>query len=256
MPRQSRQGSSSEIFHVLLRGINQQRIFEDSEDYRYYLSKLATIVQETDIALLAYCLMPNHVHILLKENEASMAHCFKRLGSSYAYYFNKKYGRSGHLFQDRFKSEAVEDDAYFFSVLNYIYQNPVKAGIAQSVDRYQWSSFCVLGKKSLVIDKDALFALVPEKEIRLLVKQPSTAEPFERKMRGRPRRFSDEEAMELMEEVCGAHLSARFQMLSDSQQEKAVQELGRKDVSIRQLARITGLGKGLVERWVKGLSKT
>ena len=79
--------------------------------------------------MYAFCLMTNHVHLLLRETDEPLEVVFKRIGSRYAYWYNNKYQRIGHLFQDRFKSENVEDDAYFLTVLRYIIQNPMKAGM-------------------------------------------------------------------------------------------------------------------------------
>jgi hypothetical protein len=85
--------------------------------------------------------MSNHVHLLIRESSESLASVIKRIAVSYAQYYNKKYIRFGHLFQDRFKSEPVNDNAYFFTLLQYIHQNPVAAGISVDVAGYRWSSW-------------------------------------------------------------------------------------------------------------------
>lgn len=85
--------------------------------------------------------MDNHAHLLVNEGEDEISRIIKRIGTSYVYYFNKKYGRVGHLFQDRFKSEAIEDDSYLLAVVRYIHNNPVKAGIVKNASSYRWSSF-------------------------------------------------------------------------------------------------------------------
>ena len=98
MARQIRKKSGTGIYHVMLRGINRQDIFEDNEDY----------LQMTSI-FYAYCLMSNHLHLLIQEREDNISDIVKRIGVTYAHYFNKKYERNGHLFQDRFRSEPVDD---------------------------------------------------------------------------------------------------------------------------------------------------
>ena len=113
MPRQARKESGTGIYHVMLRGINRQDIFEEQE---------------------AYCLMSNHVHLLLRERTESISISLKHLTVSYAAYYNKCYQRVGHLFQDRFKSEPVNDIEYFVTLLRYVHQNPVKAGICDKKD--------------------------------------------------------------------------------------------------------------------------
>lgn len=85
--------------------------------------------------------MGNHVHILIKEGKEDLGNVMRRIGASYVYWYNVKYDRVGHLFQDRFKSEAVEDNRYLLSVLRYIHQNPLKAGIVSDIREYKWSSY-------------------------------------------------------------------------------------------------------------------
>lgn len=113
MPRAAREKSNSGVYHVMLRGINRQIIFLDDEDYEKYLQCFEECKSTSGYNLCAYCLMGNHIHLLLKEEKEPLELTFKRLGARYVFWYNWKYKRSGHLFQDRYKSEAVEDDAYF-----------------------------------------------------------------------------------------------------------------------------------------------
>jgi REP element-mobilizing transposase RayT len=116
----------------MLRGINRQDIFEDKEDYVRMLTCLQQMLEEYDEAgnhqpplctFYAYCLMSNHIHLLLKTNQKDIGSTIKHLAVTYAMYYNNKYSRSGHVFQDRFKSEPVNDMAYFMTLLRYIHQN-------------------------------------------------------------------------------------------------------------------------------------
>ena len=91
--------------------------------------------------IYAYCLMDNHVHLLLHEEGTDIARLMKRINVSFVYYFNKKYKRVGHLFQDRFKSENVDSEDYLLAAVRYIHNNPVKAGIVNSPEKYLWSSY-------------------------------------------------------------------------------------------------------------------
>ena len=139
MPRQARKTSGTGIYHVMLRGINRQDIFEDDEDYMKFLQSLHQLVECYDergyrvpslCHFYAYCLMPNHVHLLIQEKTVAIGEIVKRITISYAYHFNKKYQRNGHLFQERFRSEPVDDIGYFKTLLCYIHQNPVHAGLS------------------------------------------------------------------------------------------------------------------------------
>lgn len=139
MPRHAREKSSTGIYHIMVRGINRQDIFHSEEDHQRYLDILLKIKREEDVEIWGYCLMSNHLHLLIRE-ETALSKIMKRVGSSYAYWYNWKYHRSGHLFQDRFKSEKIETDAYLMTVIRYIHQNPIKAGMVSKPEEYRWSS--------------------------------------------------------------------------------------------------------------------
>ena len=131
MARQARKKSNSGIYHIILRGINRQQIFEDGEDYSKFLRILEECKAISKFEIFAYCLMNNHIHLLLKEVKEPIEQVMKRITTRFVYWYNIKYQRSGHLFQDRFKSEPVESDEYFLTVIRYIHQKPVKAGLCE-----------------------------------------------------------------------------------------------------------------------------
>jgi REP element-mobilizing transposase RayT len=250
MPRAQRIASSTGIYHVLLRGINRQLIFEEDKDCEQFLRHLAAAKELSQFELYAYCLMGNHVHLLLKEGKEPLAQIIKRLGARYVFWFNAKYKRVGHLFQDRFKSGPVTDDAYFLAVLRYIYQNPVKAGLCKNTKDYEWSSRRLLGTNKGLVDEGSLTAIMPIDVIRKKADEITDVELMP-EPRGRRLRFFDNEAAVFMREVCGAANVSAFQALDKDTQRRAIGLLTEKQVPIRQLARITGLSKGIVERWAR-----
>ena len=141
MPRVARIKSSTGIYHIMARGINQQNIFTCDDDYERFLNALTKYCRKSACEIYAYCLIDNHIHLLLKEGQEPVATTMKRIGTSYVYYYNWQYNRKGHLFQDRYKSEPVEDDACFLTVLRYIHLNPLKAGTADDIASYPFSSY-------------------------------------------------------------------------------------------------------------------
>ena len=136
MPRKARIESKSGIYHIMLRGINRQQIFEDDEDFEKFLWVMKDVKQLSRFKLYGYCLMGNHIHLLLKPENEPLELIFRRIGSKYVYWYNLKYQRTGHLFQDRFKSEPVNDEKYLMTVLRYIHQNPTKAKLAKKIEDY------------------------------------------------------------------------------------------------------------------------
>ena len=140
MVQSPRKYASSNIYHVVARGVCHCIIFEDDKDRGRFLDYLDEVLKNNRGTLLAWCLMDNHYHLLLKVDQARLSEAMKWLNSSYALYFNSTHERDGHLFQGRFKSEPVETDEYLLTVIRYIHQNPVKGGIVPTCD-FRWSSY-------------------------------------------------------------------------------------------------------------------
>jgi len=140
VPRVARQKSESAVYHIMMRGNNRQKIFNSIKDK----DRITEIIHEKviiDEALLhAYCIMDNHLHLVIREGIAPISHTMKRIGTSYASYYNKKHERIGHVFQDRFKSEVIESEKRLLAAVRYVHRNPVKAGIS-NLNSYKWSSY-------------------------------------------------------------------------------------------------------------------
>ncbi|MDD3270691.1 MAG: transposase [Syntrophomonadaceae bacterium] len=141
MPRHQRILSENGTYHVMMRGNERKNLFHDQEDKQRFIETLFAKREEAGFLVYAYCLMDNHVHLLVREASEELATMMKRINGSYAYYFNQKYHRVGHLFQDRFKSEPIGDDRHLLAVIRYIHNNPVKAGLVEKPEQYRWSSY-------------------------------------------------------------------------------------------------------------------
>lgn len=148
MPRSPREISESGIYHVMVRGVSQLNIFLDEEDRERFLRTLYKFKGLNGVVIYAYCLMSNHVHLLIKEVDEVLSNFMKKVGVSYVYYFNKKYDRVGHLFQGRFRSEVVTRDEHFLACSRYLHNNPVAAGIVDLPEEYPWSSYRIYLKRS------------------------------------------------------------------------------------------------------------
>jgi putative transposase len=165
MPRQGRQLSESKIYHIMIRGNERKNIFLEDEDKKRFIEILSEKNKDRKFVIYAYCLMDNHVHLLINEGSDEIGRIMKRINISYAYYFNKKYNRSGHLFQDRFKSEGIENDAYLLSAVRYVHNNPVKAGKVQNIEEYKWSSYTIytaINNQSSSIDRSFILEMFSE----------------------------------------------------------------------------------------------
>ena len=247
----------------MMRGINHQNIFEDTEDYYQFLITLDRMrVQYNDFGLpcgsnctyYAYCLMSNHFHLLIRERGEKIGDTIKRLASSYVFYFNRKYGRDGHLFKERFKSEPVNDMEYFTVLLRYIHQNPVKAGIVEKVKDYGYSSWGEYDGSVepvfQICDTRTVLNRIPFKCLEKWVNEPLADDVcFLDNDKEKPRlRLSDEQTWQEIMRLTGVTNSSDFQKLDKDQQRETLSILKDSGASVRQLQRLTGLGRGFIQR--------
>ena len=141
MPRQKRTKSQSNVYHVMIRGNEKNNIFFDDEDRHRFIKILSRKNNDEKFSIYAYCLMSNHVHLVINEHNENISDIMKKINVSYVYYVNRRYERIGHLFQDRFRSEAIEDENYLLSAVRYVHNNPVNANLVKEASRYKWSSY-------------------------------------------------------------------------------------------------------------------
>ena len=248
MSRQARTLSKTGIYHIMLRGINQQQIFHEAEDYNKFIEIVKECKQTKDFNIYAYCLMGNHVHLLLKETEETIGQVMKRIASRFASWYNIKYQRVGHLFQDRFKSEPVEDDAYFLTVLRYIHQNPIKAGLCKKIDDYQYSSFNEFFLKSSLIDSEVVFDIISKDDFISFNNELSFEKCLE--IEENPLiKVTDEQAHKLIQKYSKCKNVADFQALDIKTRDKCLKKLRDSGLSIRQISRLTGISFNIVRKF-------
>ena len=245
MPRQARRKSESGIYHIMLRGINQQQIFEDEEDGFRFLETLSKYKEPCGYEIYAYCLMGNHIHILLKEGKENLTLVLKRIAGSYVYWYNWKYRRCGHLFQDRFKSEPVEDDAYFLTVLRYIHQNPIKAGICKNIDGYKFSSYNEYINKPNLVNVDFCLGIIDKEQFIEFNNEFNDDICLD--IRDNDFRLTDDEALKIIWKICKCKSVSDFQKLDKIKRNYYIEKLYKHGLSIRQISRLTGLSRKIVE---------
>ncbi|WHH60722.1 transposase [Petroclostridium sp. X23] len=260
MPRQERIKSKSGYYHIMIRGNEKKNIFLNEQDKLKFVEILFDKKAERRFFLHAFCLMDNHVHLLLCEGEEDVSKVMKRITVSYVYYFNKKYRRVGHLFQDRYKSEAVEEDSYVLALSRYIHQNPVKAGIVKATGEYKWSSYNAYldGKSpfSKAVDTNMILSLF-SKDIALARKEfvkfmnQNTEEIFLDIME-KEEPMDEHEAKKLYQEM----LKSRGVTNIADDHRKSIDELIKDfkqttNLSIRKIAAITGLNKDKINKILK-----
>ena len=154
MPRQPRIDIEGCLYHVMARGIERHKIFGDEADREDFLKRLNASLKRTGSKCLAWCLMPNHFHLLILRGAHPLAEVMRRLMTGYAVGFNMRYKRSGHLFQNRYKAVLCEKDAYLLELTAYIHLNPLRAHIVKNLKEYRWCGHGALcaGKEDGIID--------------------------------------------------------------------------------------------------------
>lgn len=258
MARQPRKVSGTGIYHVMMRGINRQDIFEDDGDYRFFIKLLQQIANPKDESgmpqpafstFYAYCLMANHVHLLMREGAEPISASVKRIASGYARYYNKKYQHYGHLFQDRFKSEPVNDNSYFFTLLRYIHQNPVAAGISQDVASYKWSSW---GEYEFGLDLGTVCSVqqvlsrMPIHELRGLVFELLPKATLLLDFDNASKVRTDEDVLNHLSTTFGLRNATDLQLYNRDRRNDILRSAREIGASIRQLARLTGISEGVI----------
>lgn len=154
MPRFPRSYIKTSFFHVIIQGINKSYIFEKPEDTRYYIKIMHKLEKEHSLKIIAYCIMNNHAHMLIEENNIqNLSKYMQRLNTTYGIYYNKKYNRVGYVFRNRFKSEGIYNKTHLYNCINYIYNNPVKAGICDKADDYPFSNYKKTSDKITINNK-------------------------------------------------------------------------------------------------------
>jgi putative transposase len=199
--------------HIVERGNNKERVFVDPMDYEKYLFFLSKYSEENEAVVLAYCLMSNHIHLLVRPSgKEALAKMMQGITLSYSKYFNKENGRTGRLWECRYYSTVIDEDSYLWTVSNYIENNPVRTGIAKRPEDYPYSSARahILGRKDPLL-KEPLFDQSELNEYRRFVRSEQDKKVIEEIRRqtrsGRP--LGGAEFLLTLSERLGCSLSLR-----------------------------------------------
>lgn len=243
MPRNARNIREGGYRHVIIRGIGKQILFEDENDNRCFIRLIEKYSKETGVSVCAYCLMDNHVHLLLHDIATDTALFMKKLGVSYSSHFNVKYERVGHLFQDRYKSQNINDERAYLSVLRYILRNPEKAGICRT-EEYRWSSYSSYGDINSFLDQTLTWELLGSKEsFAGFVGEENRDICMEYE-----NRINDATAAELIENILGVKSGTALQQFERKERDRALRLLKKGGLSIRKIERLTGINRGVIQK--------
>lgn len=249
MPR-PRSACESGIYHVTQRGNGRQLIFEDDADRSRFLSAMARSREKSPVEIHAYCLMENHVHLLVRDAEEKLSAFMHRLLTAYAMYFNLRHDRVGSLFQGRYRSEPVETDEQYLATLRYVLQNPARAGLAP-VDAYRWSSYQDYERGEGLTDRTFAIELLGGSAaligfVRDAVPGVEADDVAERHV-GRARRSDGAARVSGLLSSEGIS-AADLKTWARPERDAALAWLLSRGCSIRAVERATGISRGIVQR--------
>lgn len=247
MSRRPREESKTGYYHVMQRGAGKQILFEDNMDYQRYLDKLLECKNEIGFSLPAYCLMNNHVHLLIKTNQLrDLSKTMSRIGTSYAAYYNVRYDHVGNVFQGRFLSSPINDEQYLLECVKYIHNNPVKAGFG-SIDEYVWSSYSEYIDGGGIADTEEIMTLFSS------CKQFEEFHKIESKIE-----FDDcdvvastfDDGLRIIRDYFNNELESAMivKMLGKKNRDNVIREMKKYGLTNHQIELITGISRDLVRR--------
>jgi REP element-mobilizing transposase RayT len=253
VPRQARQVSETGLYHIVFRGVNHCQLFEEQEDYERLLGLLDKVRTELGLEVIAYCLMSNHVHILVRENSpGEVVLAMRKILSPYAGWFNQKYERSGALIANRYKSEPVTKDSYLLALVRYSHHNPVKAGLALNADLYPWSSYrCYTTSRSSIVNVDLVLGMLSANRgiaIQQFRRLHLPDNPETHVNTFAPARRKDSELRVMLAQQYDQLQASAVVGLPKTQRDSVLDFLRTQGFTIRQIERVTGVSRGIITR--------
>ncbi len=243
MPLTVRRSSETGYMHICTRGVGKQIIFEDRSDHIYYLNLLKRFSRETHVVICAFCLMENHIHLIIRDEEHNISRFMQLLGMAYSGYFNRKYERSGHLFSGRFRSVPIESEEYLLTVFRYVLNNPRSANICPARE-YPWSSYSRYGHTDSFVDTSVFRKLLGEWDEyeKFVAAKYEDCPELEDIVR------DDEWAKSVIREVLKLQSGTELQKYDWKNRNQALRLLKEYGLSIRQIERLTGISRSAVQR--------
>ena len=256
MPRKARIISSTGIYHIILRSVNQHIIFEEDSDYQKFLYIMTDCKKKYDIDIYAYCLMDNHVHLIVNAKPDMMSSFFKSFGARFVRWYNIKYSRCGHLFQDRYHSRIIETTEYFLKTLIYIHDNPVKANICRYPSEYRWSSFnAYYGANNELVNVDYACSVAGSKDALHLFfskeYESIDTEWVNDVLYGQRESITDEKALLIFKSITNLPSAQTTNELTKKERNDCIIRLKENGLSINQIARITDFSPSTIKRACK-----
>lgn len=250
MPYTPRLQSETGFYHVFARGTGRQLIYEDADDRASFLRCLNAALDNFDIGLYAFCLMGNHYHLVVEDPHQNLSLFAHRLNRSYAKCFNETHGREGHLFQERFRSEPIEDESYFLTAIRYVHRNPVEAHLTATCN-YPWSSYnTYLGTVNQVgcpVKTEKVLSLLGSTEAFAEFHAHSGKESFTDDV-PLPAKLTEPKMLAIATSALNGANPSNLKQLPKPARNRAIRTLKSTTLSLSQIALITGISRSVIHR--------
>ena len=244
MGRIPRGVSESGFYHVIARGAGRQLLFEGASDRYAFLRTMRACCTSQAVRMIAWCLMENHVHLLLEDEQGNLSVVMHRVLTRYAQRFNRRSGHVGPVFQERFASHPVEDDAYLLEAVRYIHDNPVKAGLGSEAS-YQWSSYHEYVGVPEFADTELVLDMLGGREGFIAFSAQRTGLVYGVKP---VRSASERELVQLASDLVGDVGLSAIKALPKGRRNALLRRMKEGRLSIRQIERLTGIGRNIIAR--------
>ena len=244
MPRGPRELWEQGFYHVIMRGAGKQVRFEDGRDYEAFLQMLRRALERFSLSVMAWCLMSNHVHLLVDDAKGELSGFAHLVSTTYARHFNERWGHVGHVFSSRFTSVAIGSDEQLLATMRYIHQNPSRAGMAASQE-YAWSSYSEYVGDAGICETGMVLDLLGGVAGFCEYVNDAAAAPYY------PRtsvRVPDEDAIEAAAAAIWPERLDGLKTMSPEARATHLRRLGEAGLSVRQIGRLTGLGRYAIEK--------
>lgn len=241
MSRKPREASPNDIYHIFIRGVGRQLIFEDDWDRRHFLNLLEKLVRQSSTDIYAWCLMDNHVHLLLHGTMESVSTFMQSVESGYAISFNQRHERVGTLFQGRFQSVPIMTDEQLMVTVRYIHRNPVEVG---GTLESPWSSYREYRGTPFISSTEYVLAIFGglEQFVQFHLDEADRLVGFDRM------RLSPREQYEVARSILGNIEFDEVKTLGRTERNQLLRQLKNAGITIRQIERLTSIGRGIIAR--------
>lgn len=244
MPRVAREVSPTGYYHVMMRGSGRMLLFEDDADRLRFVDLLRDMSEEHSVVLVAWCLMANHVHLVVFDDRGELSAAMHSVATAYASYFNMRSGHVGAVFAGRFKSVAVESESQLLAAVRYVHDNPAKAGVCPR-DEYRWSSYHEYVGEADVADTSVVLDMLGGVEGFVALSESAVPSGYCFRCGAL---ISDEDALDVARAATYPVELDRIKALDAASRARLLAALRGSGLTVKQIERLTGVGRYTIDR--------